>query len=82
MILLGLPCDFCHSPTVAHCSDGRCEWNRCPRCMSYGLPGRNFVKWNAADYMNPYTLSDVKIAPPKRKFPSWLEEDYGRNRNT
>lgn len=32
--------------------------------------------------MNPYTLSDVKTARPVRKFPDWLEETYGTNRNT
>lgn len=81
-ILIGLPCSFCNSATVPHCGDGECGWSRCPRCMSYGVPGVNFVQWRREDYLNPYTLTDVKTAQPKRKFPDWLECTYGTNRNT
>lgn len=82
MITLGLPCPHCNSPTMAHCPDAHCKWSRCPRCMSYGFPDGNMVKWNRADYINPYTLSDVMTAAPERKFPDWLEEAYGTDRNT
>lgn len=80
MILLGLPCDFCHSATAPHCPDARCEWSRCPRCHSYGIPGQNYVEWRKDDYINPYSLTDVKVARPVRTFPMWLEEDYGTKR--
>lgn len=82
MIVVGLPCDFCNSPTTVHCPDAHCRWSRCPRCMSYGLPGHNMVQWRREDYVNPYTLMDVKTAEPERKFPEWLEEAYGTDRNT
>ena len=82
MIILGLPCDFCHSPTVSHCPDAGCSWSRCPRCMSYGKPGENFVQWKRDDYTNPYTLLDIKVQQPRRKFPDWLEGMYGTQRNT
>lgn len=82
MIILGLPCSHCNNPTVAHCPDASCFWSRCPRCMSYGIPGENWVKWDRADYLNPYTLSDVKAVPPKRKFPDWLEVMYGTKHNS
>lgn len=80
MIILGLPCDHCRNPTIAHCPDGECKWSRCPRCMSYGIPGQGMVRWFREDYVNPYTLLDVKTAEPERKFPSWLEESYGITR--
>ena len=82
MIVVGLPCDFCNSPTVPHCGDGECQWSRCPRCMSYGIPSQNFIQWRREDYLNPYTLTDVKTARPIRKFPAWLEAMYGVQRNT
>jgi hypothetical protein len=59
----------------------RCGWNRCPRCSSYGHPGGNFVRWNTSDYVNPYTLLDVKTQEPERTFPIWLEETYGQHHN-
>lgn len=80
MILLGIPCKVCESPTVAHCGDAKCGWNRCPRCHSYGYPNGAWVKWNANDYRNPYSLLDVETAEPERTFPVWLAEDYGTKR--
>lgn len=50
--------------------------------MSYGVPGKSFVQWRKEDYVNPYTLLDIKTAPPVRKMPDWLEGMYGINRDT
>ena len=80
MIAIGLPCDYCHMPTVAHCKDGHCKWSRCPRCSAYGIPGRNFLPWNREDFINPYTLLDIEVAEPQRILPEWLEGDYGTPR--
>lgn len=82
MIVIGAPCDFCGNSTVAHCNDATCGWSRCPRCHSYGYPQQNFIKWDTKDYMNPYTLYDVKVAEPKRKMPQWLKKAYGEQRDT
>lgn len=81
MILIGLPCDYCHSVTVSHCTDAACKWSRCPRCHSYGVPGGKFVQWNKDDYVNPYSLYDVKTVEPQRTMPMWLDEDYGTRRS-
>lgn len=81
MIQIGLPCDYCGNSTVAHCNDATCGWSRCPRCHSYGTPGKRFVQWNTKDYMNPYTLYDVKVALPSRTFPAWLQEMYGKHQD-
>lgn len=82
MISIGLPCDFCQSPTLPHCPSARCKWSRCPRCNSYGVPGADFVQWHAADYLNPYNLYDVKTAEPERTMLGYLAEDYGVRRST
>lgn len=81
LIVVGLPCNYCNGPTVQHCGNIRCGWSRCPRCHSYGMPGKNFIRWIKADYINPYTLLDLVVAEPQRTFPTWLEEDYGTRRD-
>lgn len=81
MIMIGIPCDFCHMPTVAHCYDAKCGLSRCPRCRSYGRPGENMVEWRKDDYFNPYSLLDIKTEEPQRQLPAWLEESYGVQRN-
>lgn len=80
VITIGLPCQSCGCPTMPHCASVTCRWSRCPKCHSYGVPGGAWVEWDKGDYINPYTLNDVKTAPPKRTLPDWLMETYGERR--
>jgi hypothetical protein len=78
VILVGLPCAFCGSPTMPHCKDATCKWSRCARCTSYGVPGKAFVQWFAHDYINPFNLLEIKVENPTRTMPEWLTTEYGK----